>query len=76
VDNGGLTITIQRVHSPSGHYDRMVVEDSYYGYSDHILNFNKVDTEDLRKFADAFLEAATKIEGKEKVIDPVEGMRW
>jgi hypothetical protein len=66
VDNGGLTMKVL-LRSDDGYeegYPILRIEDGYYGYSGHILEFCEVKPEELRKFAEMMIVAANKLEEK------------
>ena len=68
VDNGGLTMEVIKRRYDSDDDDGVGVflriEDGYYGYSGHILEFHEVVPDELRKFAEMFILAANKLDEK------------
>lgn len=59
VDNGGYSISVML----EDHAARIIIEDGYYGYSQHTTTLNEnVTPYTLRQIAAKFMEAADEIE--------------
>lgn len=62
VDNGGLTLSVNRHSGKIGWFHYLEVSDGYYGYSDHILRFYNVNPKQLRALSKMLEKAAALVE--------------